>query len=196
MPTLTAAYFDRLYAEKPDPWDFGASPYEAAKYAATLAALPRPRYRSALEIGCSIGILTTDIAGRCDAVLAVDIAEAALVQARTHNAHHHHVQFSQARFPDSLPASTATYDLIILSEVLYYFDMPTLMAAANVTLSLAQPLADILLVHWLGPTPDYPLTGDAAAEAFIGALNPGAEVLLQQREKDYRIDLLRRRASP
>lgn len=196
MPTLPADYFDQLYAEKADPWDFAASPYEAAKYAATLAVLPRPRYRSALEIGCSIGVLTAGLAGRCDALLAVDIAEAALIQARARNAGHPHVQFSQAQFPDSLPASSATYDLIMLSEVLYYLDTPTLMAAAQATLSLIQRGADIVLVHWLGPTPDYPLTGDAAAEAFIGALNPGAKVLLQRREQDYRIDVLRRRASP
>ena len=51
-------YFDRMYAESDDPWRFETSEYERRKYAATLAALPRARYENALEIGCSIGVLT------------------------------------------------------------------------------------------------------------------------------------------
>src|ERR1700744_4973631 len=58
-------YFDLLYAQRSDPWDFATSPYEAAKYAATLAALPKPRYKNALELGCSIGVLTQQLAPRC-----------------------------------------------------------------------------------------------------------------------------------
>ena len=42
--TVPAAYFEAKYARSPDPWDFAGSPYEAAKYAATLVALPRARY--------------------------------------------------------------------------------------------------------------------------------------------------------
>ena len=58
-PTLQPEYFDALYASDPDPWNFAASPYERAKYALTLNAMPKPRYRSALEVGCSIGVLDT-----------------------------------------------------------------------------------------------------------------------------------------
>ena len=73
-PTLKPEYFDALYAADPDPWNFAASPYEQAKYALTLNAMPKPRYRSALEVGCSIGVLTRLLASRCDAVLAIDAA--------------------------------------------------------------------------------------------------------------------------
>ena len=82
VPSLTVSYFDALYAASPDPLDFETSPYEAEKYAATLAALPRPRYRRALEVGCAIGVLTALLAPRCDALLALDGAEAALDRAR------------------------------------------------------------------------------------------------------------------
>ena len=36
--------------------------YEREKYDLTLAALPEARYASALEVGCSIGVLTHDLA--------------------------------------------------------------------------------------------------------------------------------------
>jgi SAM-dependent methyltransferase len=196
MPSLPPAYFDALYDAKPDPWDFVTSPYEAEKYAATLAALPRPRYASALEVGCSVGVLTEALARRCDAVLAIDVADAALAQARARNQAHHHAQFHRAQFPAEMPADLPTggFDLILLSEVLYYLDAATIVDAALTTLAIAQPDADIMLVHWLGPTPDYPLNGDQAAEMFMGALWPDATPVAQTRESAYRIDLLRRRA--
>ena len=56
--SLSAAYFDALYAGKDDPWGFATSPYEQAKYAATLEALATTRFASAFEVGCSIGVLT------------------------------------------------------------------------------------------------------------------------------------------
>ena len=39
--TLPPEYFDHVYQANRDPWNFETSPYERAKYAATLAALPR-----------------------------------------------------------------------------------------------------------------------------------------------------------
>ena len=80
--TLRPEYFDALYSADPDPWKFAASPYERAKYTLTLSAMPRSRYRSALEVGCSIGVLTRSLASRCNVVVAIDAAAAPLVEAR------------------------------------------------------------------------------------------------------------------
>jgi hypothetical protein len=41
--TLGPAYFDNVYAADSDPWKFASSAYERDKYAATLAAFPKPR---------------------------------------------------------------------------------------------------------------------------------------------------------
>ena len=65
-----------------DPWKFATSAYERGKYTLTLNAMPNSRYRSALEVGCSIGVLTRSLASRCDAVVAIDAAQTALVEAR------------------------------------------------------------------------------------------------------------------
>jgi hypothetical protein len=62
--SIDRAYFDTLYAADPDPWRFATSAYERDKYAASLAALPDPAYGSVLEIGCSIGVFTRQLAGR------------------------------------------------------------------------------------------------------------------------------------
>ena len=43
--TVSASYFDNVYAASPDPWGFTSRWYEARKYAITMAMLPKPHYR-------------------------------------------------------------------------------------------------------------------------------------------------------
>ena len=57
MTSTNRAYFDEMYRDVEDPWNFETSHYEQRKYAITVASLPRSRYRSAYEPGCSIGVL-------------------------------------------------------------------------------------------------------------------------------------------
>ena len=182
-------YFDALYAADADPWRFETSDYEAGKYADTVAALPRPRYTSAVEFGCSIGVLTEQLAARADAVLGVDVAPAAIDRAAARCAALAHVRFARMRVPDEMPDQQ--FDLIMLSEVLYYFDLPTLDRLAARLSAIAVGGADLVLVHWLGPTPDYPLTGDRAVDAFLAATAGWATIKWQERRNDYRLDVLR-----
>lgn len=186
MPT---EFFDALYADNPDPWHFTASAYEAEKYAATLAALPRPHYGSVLEVGCSIGVLTAQLAPRCDRLLAIDAAAAPLEAARGRTAGFPHVEVRRARVPEKWPAGR--FDLILLSEILYFFDAGDLgRLAAQVAAALA-PGGDVVLVHWTGPS-KFPHTGDAAVEGFRAALGDAVAPLRADRAENYRLDVLRR----
>ena len=54
MGSTPLAYFDRMY-EDADPWGYESSWYEQRKYALTVAALGRRRYRSAFEPGTAPG---------------------------------------------------------------------------------------------------------------------------------------------
>lgn len=182
-------YFDALYAADADPWRFETSAYEADKYDATLAALPVARYTSAVEVGCSIGVLTRRLASRCDALLGVDVAQTALDRAAVRCAEQAHVSFARLRMPEEMPEGR--FNLIMLSEVLYYFETPTLDRLAARLRPACMPGADLVLVHWLGPTPDYPQTGDSAVETFIAATANWTEVMRQERREDYRLDVLR-----
>jgi 2-polyprenyl-3-methyl-5-hydroxy-6-metoxy-1,4-benzoquinol methylase len=116
--TLEPAYFDAIYASEPDPWKFASSSYEREKYRITTAALPKSRYASALEIGCSIGVLTKSLALRCDSLLAIDAAIAPLNEARRRCAEFSSARFEQLFVPEQWP--DGAFDLIILSEVVYY----------------------------------------------------------------------------
>lgn len=189
--SLPAEYFEDVYRRKADPWDFATSPYEAAKYQATLAALPRPRYARAFEAGCSIGVLTAQLAARCEQLLSVDINEDALAQARERCRDLAHVRFERTQLPAAFPPGP--FDLIVISEVGYYLSEADLARLRERCISRLAPAGQLLLVHWTPPVPDYPLTGDQVHEAFLA--HPGAlRHLAGAREEKYRLDLFERAA--
>ncbi|MGU3493693.1 SAM-dependent methyltransferase [Xanthobacteraceae bacterium A53D] len=187
--SLDPAYFERLYAEQGDPWDFATSPYEQAKYDHTLEVLPRAKYLSAFEPGCSIGVLTARLADRCEHLLALDAAEAAVVQARQRCLPFPQVRIASGSIPRDWP--TGPFDLILLSEVLYYLDRADLSLVADLVRGTTTRQCHVLLVHWTGET-DYPLGGDAATEAFVEAVTPTFQCLLDERTDAYRLALLER----
>ena len=186
-PSLDSGYFEDIYARQPDPWGFRTSPYERGKYAATLDILGRPRYRAALEVGCSIGVFTRQLAGRCDAVTALDTSPRALAEAVRDNADRPHVAFRVATVPRDFPEGR--FELIVLSEVLYYLSRPDLADLARRCLAALEPQGEMVLCHWLGET-DYPLGGDEAADLFIAAVAPRWRSTASRRAPEYRLDLL------
>ncbi|MBE9137635.1 methyltransferase domain-containing protein [Nodosilinea sp. LEGE 07088] len=190
-PSLGADFFEPLYQAAPDPWQFETSTYEAAKYAATLAALPRPQYRSALEIGGSIGVLTERLATRCAALLSVDLSPTAQAQAIARCQHLPQVGFDIMNVPHDYPA--ARFDLILLSEVGYYWCWDDLRLAQQKIYASLEPGGQLLLVHWLHDAPSYPLRGDDVHNAFSEfAVASQLTHLSGSRNTDYRLDLYER----
>jgi cyclopropane fatty-acyl-phospholipid synthase-like methyltransferase len=187
--TLRPEYFDALYTADPDPWKFAASPYERGKYEITLDAMPKPRYRSALEVGCSIGVLTRSLASRCDTLVAIDAAQTPLLEARRRCADLRGVRFAHMFVPDQWP--DGAFELILLSEVVYYLSRDDVgRLAAKVTNSLANG-GSVILVHWTGLT-NYPLSGDEAAALFIERIGPACVVDRADRYAEFRLDVLSR----
>lgn len=185
--SLPASYFDDCYAGDPDPWRFATSPYEQEKYAATLDALPRARYASALEVGCSIGVLTEALAERCDTLFGIDLAERALDQARVRCERLLHVCFERAQVPDQWP--DGSFDLILLSEVVYFLDLVDVERLVARVRGCLRTGGEVVLVHWTGET-HYPLSGDEAADRFIAAAATFLRPLRGTRTDAYRLDIL------
>jgi SAM-dependent methyltransferase len=188
--TLPGDYFAGIYASDPDPWRFTTSAYERDKYAATLAALSRPRYRAAFEPACSIGVFTRALAARCDRLLAADPVPAAVDAARARCTDRPQVEIRQGAVPADWPEGR--FDLIVLSEFLYFLAQPDLAELVRRVGTAVEPGGDIVLVHWLGET-DYPQSGDGAADSFIDLAAPFAAIHAQSRTADYRLDVLRAR---
>ena len=187
IASLAPDYFEQMFAGDPDPWNLGSSPYESAKYDTTITSLGERRYARALEIGCAGGVLTQRLAPHCDAVIALDVSATALQRARKRNADATHVAFAKMAFPRERPSGQ--FDLIVLSEVVYYWSDADIAAAGAWIATHLHAGGDVLLVHWTGDT-DYPQTGDNAVVRLHAALT-GVAVIRADRYEKYRLDLWR-----
>lgn len=189
--SLSATYFDEVYAAAPDPWGFATREYEQNKYQDTLAHLPKARYVRAFEIGCSIGVLSAQLARRTEALLAIDICEKPLHSARERCADLPGVQFQKMQFPGTSPEGQ--FDLIVVSEVAYYWGGPDLGRAQQRLHDLLAPGGELILVHWLPFVDDYPYTGDEVHDSFAAfAQTHHWQHLVGKREQLYRMDVYRK----
>jgi Nodulation protein S (NodS) len=161
MTNTDRRYFEDMYSTSPDPWQFETSWYEHRKYTLTVDALPQSRYHSAFEPGCSIGVLSALLAPRCERLLCSEIIESARDQARGRLTPFPHVRVEQLAIPEQWPAER--FDLLVLSEIAYYFDTVTLRHIMDLATSSMSSGGTVIGVHWRGAT-DYPLTGDRAHE--------------------------------
>lgn len=179
--TLGSGYFDAMYLAAKDPWGFENRWYERRKYALSLALLPAERYRSAFEPGCSIGVFSELLAPRCDALLSCDVAVAAVRAAAERTRGLPQVRVERCELPWHWPAGR--FDLIVFSELLYYFgdhDLEQLLKNAAAAL---QPGGTLLAVHWRHPVADYPRSGDDVHRAI--AAQPGLARLVSHAEPDF-----------
>ncbi|THG29921.1 class I SAM-dependent DNA methyltransferase [Naasia lichenicola] len=181
-----SGYFRDLYAADADPWGFESRWYEERKRAITLAALPAQRYGSALELGCSIGVLTAQLAPRCDALVATDFDSTALDQARARLEGASNVEFVRSALPDEWP--DGRFDLILMSEVGYFLTEEALRrVAARIVGSLA-PSGVLLLCHWRPAFDPAPLDGDRVHRIIREAT--GYPAVVHHEEDDFLLDVL------
>jgi SAM-dependent methyltransferase len=179
--TVGLEYFDGMYAASPDPWGLQSRWYERRKYAVTMALLPAERYRDAFEPGCSIGVLTGLLAGRCDRLLSFDAAAAAAETAARRNAAHPNVRVEQRLLPGDWP--DGRFDLIVFSELLYYFGEDDLRDVLRLAAGALRPGGSLIAVHWRHPVAEYPRRGDDA-HAAIGR-QPGLARLAAYSDPDF-----------
>jgi SAM-dependent methyltransferase len=180
MTPLGPDYFDRMYAAADDPWGFTTRWYEKRKYALSLAMLPAERYDSAFEPGCSIGVLTRQLSARCDQLLACDIAPAAVASAAARNSDRPNVRVEKRVLPADWPEGT--FDLIVASEFLYYFD-DELQTVIDLCHQALRPGGTLLAVHWRHPVTEYPRSGDSAHDAL--AAHDDLTLVAGHREPDF-----------
>jgi 2-polyprenyl-3-methyl-5-hydroxy-6-metoxy-1,4-benzoquinol methylase len=188
---LPDSYFDRMYAGADDPWQLSTRWYEQRKYAITLALLPHRRYRHAFEPGCSIGTLTTALVQRCDHVTAVDVADAAVRSADARlreDGCRDRVTLARSSLDAAWPPGP--FDLVVLSEVAYYLQAPTLTTVLRRECARLELGATVLAAHWRHPVADYPLSGDAA-HAVI-ARTPGLTSLGHYVDEDVIVEVFDR----
>jgi SAM-dependent methyltransferase len=182
--TTSEAFFDAKYKSEADPWNFATDAYEQSRYCETLGVLAGRVFLRALEPGCSIGVLTEQLARFCGHVDAFDISATAVSKARNRCHHLDNVEIRHASLGDGIPGRS--YDLIVLSEIGYYFSAAELSSLAQQVVCRLVPGGILLAVHWLGHSLDHQLSGDTV-HAILGAV-PGLQHSLSQRHLGFRLD--------
>ena len=145
--------FEAAYRLSPDPWNFESSWYEIRKHQLSLAMLPNARYASCFEPGASIGVLSHGLAARCDRLVTVEASPTAVQVAKGRLQATPNVDVRCGSVPEDW--SDEEFDLLVLSEIGYYFDQQSFSELAKRSSSLIATGATVLAVHWLGYSTDH-----------------------------------------
>jgi LmbE family N-acetylglucosaminyl deacetylase/SAM-dependent methyltransferase len=157
--------FDALHREREDPWSLYSSPYEVRKRNTLMGLLrgasegSQVLYERVLEIGCSVGALTGELAGMSRSVVAVDASEAALDSARVRQADKPNVVFERAVIPDEWPEG-GPYDLVVISETGYYLTESELRGTLDRVEVTGTPDLRLALCHYTGSIDGWPLNAE------------------------------------
>ncbi len=161
---------DDLHRESADPWGVDVRWYEHRKRLLTLAALPRQRFRRALEVGCSRGALAQDLSERCTELVAVDKSPTAVHAARRRLQDLVGVRVEEADVPDEWPEGR--FDLVVVSETGYFLSPAHLDRLID---RIADSLTEdgvVLLCHWRHEVSGWVLNGPDVHEIFRGSRLP------------------------
>jgi trans-aconitate methyltransferase len=158
--------FEALFSADPDPWNFKTSSYERKKRVQTIGALGGRRFHKGVEIGCATGVLTKELANICDQIVGIDVSERALSIARESLCSHLNIDLRQGEIPSDWPAGT--FDLIVLSEVLYFLNEQEVKISSERAYRSLAPDGVVLAINWIGPT-DLPLDGHEVVRIFENA---------------------------
>lgn len=184
----SAEAFEHRYQQQPDPWDFRTSPYEQGRYRAIVDALDRPRYRFAYEPACSVGELTCRLARVCDRVRAVDVSPTAVAAACERCADLPGVEVEVASVADD---DIPPVDLVVFSELGYYFDEGELDVTIDRLVSSMEPGGCLVACHWLGHSEDHRLHGTTVHQHLSG--HPTLLPRLHQDHEGFVLDTWMRR---
>ena len=182
---LDRDYFENLYVRSTDPWGFETSEYERRKYERTLESLGDRRFRRAFEAGSSIGVFTAMLAPRCDELLAVDTSQKAVEIAGERLAEHPRVRVERRTLPEEMPVGP--FDLIVASEVLYYWPQEVVLEALRCFEGILAPEGVLVAVHWRKETRTYPLQGDEVHELLVRHTRLANVKTIK--EPEYRLDV-------
>jgi 2-polyprenyl-3-methyl-5-hydroxy-6-metoxy-1,4-benzoquinol methylase len=188
MTSTPEETFEECWSRSDDPWEHASRFYERRKYAMTLAALPRPRYERAFEPACGIGLLTESLAERAEAVVAVDRHERAVHVTRRRCADRPGVTVGQMTMPDDWP--DGQFDLIVCSELLYYFDVPTIDAIVAGFVERLSPGGDLVAVHYRRHVPEHATAGDDVHRRLAAC--PGLTRSARYADEDFVLEVFRR----
>ena len=179
-------HFDSLFTADDDPWSYRTRFSEQRRHALVLAMLDKPRYAAAFEPGCANGVLTSQLAPRCDWLQACDASTPAVALAAKANDRFVNVSVTQRLLPTDWPTATH-FDLVVLVDFLYYLDPDDVALVAELAWGSLAPQGTLLVAHWRGEADDFRTPTEAVHRIVRGSFGTPPDSRLEDRE--HLIDL-------
>jgi SAM-dependent methyltransferase len=137
---------DQFFDSGGDPFGFDVNPDEQTKFRRTLEVCGDGNLGRVLEIGCAVGTFTELLAPRATDLLAIDVSEAAIQQAKERMSGHPHVHLEVRDLPAAFP--DGPFDLIVASDVLYYLTVDDLETCLSLIEQRLAPGGALVSVHY------------------------------------------------
>jgi SAM-dependent methyltransferase len=187
--TVDLGYLDAMYRASDDPWHLASGWYETRKRALIMAALPRDRFRSGFEPGCSVGELTDLLVPRCDRLLSVDAHPDAVGAARRRVVDQPSARIVQMVVPDTWPGREdgAPFDLVVLSEIGYYISAAGWLLLAQRVAESTTDDAVVVAGHWRRDFPQRTQPTDQLHRVLDDVL--GWPALARYADADFVLDV-------
>lgn len=160
-----AAHFEALFSADPDPWSYRTKFAELRRHDLLIAMLELPMYRRTFEPACASGMLTALLARRSEEVIAWDGSANAVAHARNSMNDLPNVQVARNSVPSSWP--DGTFDLIVLSDFLYYLPVEEIQAVAESSRLSLEDGGLIIACHWRGIAHDFLTPGGDAVHRVL-----------------------------
>jgi SAM-dependent methyltransferase len=129
MRAIDPEGFEKKFRKNIDPWNYTHSRFERYKRGVLLRACGPAKHGRVLELGCAIGETTRLLARLSFRLVAVDASPTALEEATHRCAYAKNIIFRRALLPQEMPRGP--FDLIVVSEVVYYLHPHDLNQLAN-----------------------------------------------------------------
>ena len=183
--------FEALYQADADPWQVRSSFYEARKLDLVLACLSRPTYAAAWDPSCGVGELAARLASRADSVLASDASAQAVQLTRRRCRSAANVTALHLALPDPPPADAGPFDLIVLSEFVYYLTDAQRAMALSAVREMAAERAEVVAVHWRHHPSDAYLSGEQVQDEIVTQFKQwGGQHVIQHDDREFIIDVI------
>lgn len=163
--------FEAMFRANVDPWNYACSPFEAFKRRALLHACGAQKRGRVLELACANGETTRALGPKALRLLGIDGSPTAILEARRRTEDVDRISVRVALLPDAMPRGP--FDLILVSELLYYLDGRALNAVLAGLVAATALGGRIVLLHHLRRFEDatqHPRLAHDAARAAFAAL--------------------------
>ena len=181
------SYFASLYSRDKDPYKVQTRWYEKRKIQLLLGSLPKERYEYAFEPGVGVGALSQPLSERCERLIVSDLNEKAIRSTKDALKKAKNVDYIVSAIPAYWPPEETRFDLIVLSEILYFLDEIELEEVIDKCQQSLLPSGNIVICNWKHAFTQRKLSTEFIHACFSSITD--LRLIVKHEEDDFLLDV-------